>query len=101
MAIPHIIQILLPIPIISPTAISNPIFSPQPKIKYRARDTAQPDHAEGDAVAQGVRGCLRGYEDVRGDDAAEVAYADLEGGGDGAFVVAADVLEMHHIGRCA
>lgn len=100
MPIPHIIQVLLPVPIISPAAISNPILSPQPKIKYRARDTAQPDHAEGDAVAQGVRGCLRGYEDVGGDDATEVADADLEGGGDGAFIVTADILGMQRVRPC-
>lgn len=58
MSIPHIIQIPLPISIISPPTISNPILPPQPKIKYRTRDTAQPDHAKGDAVAQGIRGCL-------------------------------------------
>lgn len=92
MPISHIIHVLLPIPTIPPTPLPNRILSPQSEKEHRTRDATKQEHSEGDAVAERICGSLRREEDVGGNYAAEVTYADLEGGGDGAFVVAADVL---------
>ncbi len=68
------------------------ILGPQPEKEDGTTRPAQPQHPQRHAEPDGIRGRLGGDEDVAGDDAAGVAEADLQGGGDGALVVAGDVV---------
>lgn len=56
---------------------------------HTAAQRAETDKSHADGVAAGIEGGVLGEEGVGGDDAADIAEADLPGGADGAAVVAA------------
>ena len=75
----------------------RPGLIPVPILQHHARGVsaagrgAQTREADADVIPLLVAGRVLGQERVRGDDAANVAEADLPGGADGAAVVAAEV----------
>lgn len=78
--------------IIALAAVPLRVFALQPEEEGGGRQAAEQEQGQRDGEAGGIQRGFAGDEDVAGDDAAAVADADLHGGADAAFVVAAQVV---------
>ena len=91
MIVPQILQLFLrqPKAIVPLASIPLLVLHAQTDHENRTGQATKPQEPETDAEAHGVGGRLGRDVDVARDDAATVAQADLQSGGDGALVVAA------------